>query len=304
MKPISFFLLWLPLILKSQPTHHLILADSLFRAGQYKDCLTACDEQLKTHFEQSKTYLLKAKAYTELKLYVMAIDELNACIKRDSKNAAAIALRAFCHFNNKDYKPARLDLIEACYLDTSNALYLYNLGNIEQHMKKYSEAAKSYTLAIKYKPEYAEAYCNRGLMNMERNEFVSAIQDLDSALKYSRSGNKYDLFLYRGMTLSALKRNKEAIDMFNRCVQLKPSDASAYYNRGRVYYQLKDFKTATANFDTAITLKPTFELAYFNRALSKIEQDVNNKKTACDDLGKSIEYGLLDALPYLKKYCE
>jgi tetratricopeptide (TPR) repeat protein len=292
------------MVMFAQPTKYLLIADSLFQSGKYNDCLTACEEQLKTHFEQSKTHILKARAYAELKQYIMAIDELDVCIKRDRKNAAAYALRAYCHFMNKDYKPARLDLIEACYLDTTNALYYYNLGNIEQHMKKYGEACKSYSLAIKCKPEYAKAYSNRGFIYLEQNEFSLALLDLDSALKHNRSGSNHHLLLYRGMALTSLKRNKEALDMFNKCIALKPTDAAAYYNRGRVYYQLKNYKIATANFDTAITLKPTFELAYLNRALSKIEQDVSNKKTACDDLGKAIEFGLLDALPYLKKYCE
>lgn len=234
----------------------------------------------------------------------MAIDELNICLKRDKKNAAAYALRAYCYFMNKDYKLSRLDLIEACYLDTSNALYYYNLGNIEQHMKKYSEALKSYALAIMYKPEYAEAYSNRGFINLQRNEFTLALLDIDSALKYNRSGSNQELFLYRGMALSALKKNKEAIDMFNRCIRMKPNDANAFYNRGRAYYQMKNFKVAIANFDTAVNLKPKLEIAYFNRALAKMEMDKHNKKSACDDLGKAIQLGFLEALPYLKKYCE
>lgn len=271
--------------------------------GDYGECIEACDEQLKTHFEQSKAYLLKARSYIELGHYVMAIDELNSCLKRE-KNAAGYALRAYCLFLTKDYKLARLDLIEACYLDPSNALYYYNLGNIEQHMKKYSEACKSYALAIKYKPEYAEAYSNRGFINLQRSELTMALLDIDSALKYNRNGNNEELFLYRGMALSALKRNKEAIDMFNRCIRMKPTDAGAYYNRGRAYYQMKNFKVAIANFDTAVTLKPSLEIAYFNRALAKMELDKYNKRSACDDLGKAIELGFLEALPYLKKYCE
>ncbi len=292
------------MVASAQPTRQLLIADSLFQSGKYTECIAACDEQLRTHYEQAKVYLLKAKAYAELGHYVMAIDALNACIKRDKKNAQAYALRAYCHFMNKDYKPSRLDLIEACYLDTGNALYHYNLGNIEQHMKKNGEAIKSYALAIRYKPEYAEAYTNRGFIYLQQNQFEGALFDLDSALKYNRSGNNEELFLYRGMTLAALKRNKEAIDMFNRCIRMKPSDASAYYNRGRVYYQMKIYKIALANFDTAISLKPTLEIAYFNRALAKIEMDKNNKRSACDDLGKAIQLGFMEALPYLKKYCE
>lgn len=304
MKPALAILLLLPLSLWAQSSLYLKTADSLFQAKKYIQCIDACNEQLKTHFEQSKTYMLKAKAYIELGHFVLAIEELDACINRDKKNAAAYALRGYAHFMNKDYKPSRLDLIEACYIDTTNALYYYNLGNIEQHMKKYSEACKSYALAIKYKPEYAEAYSNRGFINLERNEFSQALLDIDSALKYNRNGHNEELFLYRGMTLASLKRNTEAIDMFNRCIRMKPDDAAAYYNRGRIYHQLRNFTAAIANFDTAVTLKPTMEIAYFNRALARMEVDKNNRKNACDDLAKAIEYGFLEALPYLKKYCE
>lgn len=273
-----------------------------FEQGKYTECITQCDEALKTHYLQAETYLLRGKANLELGQYALAIDDLTAAIRRNKKDPVAYGLRGYCHFIFHDYKQARLDLIEACYLDSGSALYLYNLGNVEQHMLKTNDAIKSYTMAIQRKPGYPEAYTNRGHIYLKRNEFALAIRDLDSALKYNQ--NTEELFLYRGMALTSLKRNKEAIDMFSRCIRLKPDDASAYYNRGRVYYQMKDFKTATADFDTAIILKPTLEIAYFNRALALLETDRNLRSKACEDFSKAIELGFLDAVNYLKKYCE
>jgi tetratricopeptide (TPR) repeat protein len=290
--------------LLAQQNQQLELARTLFRAGKYPQCIAACDEQLKTHFEQSETYLLRAKANIELEEFPLAINDLNASIKRNKQNAEAFNLRGYCYFNSNDYRLARIDFIEACYLDdSSHASYFYNLANVEQHMHKNREAIKSYTKAIQMDQAYSAAYANRGHIYLKQMEYNLAMRDIDSALKYDQQNE--ELFLYRGMTLTALKRNKEALAMFNRCLRLKPDDHSAYYNKGRVYCQMKDYKKAVANFDTAISLKPSFEIAYFDRAVALLEIDPKqHKEAACNDFAKAIQLGFLDAAMYLKKYCE
>jgi tetratricopeptide (TPR) repeat protein len=301
-KTICLFILCFPLTLLAQLDKQYTAALQSFEQGKYPECIAQCDEALQTHYKQAQIYLLRGRANIELGHYILAIDDLTTSIKRDPKNAVPYGLRGYCYSVAHEYKHARLDLIEACYLDSSSALYYYNLGNVEQRMMKLNEAIKSYTMAIKRKPEYAEAYINRGHIYLTRNDFTTAIRDLDSALKYQQSSE--ELFLYRGMALTSLKRNKEALDMFTRCIRLKPEDAAAYYNRGRVYYQMKDFRSAVANFDTAVTLKPAFEIAYFNRALALLEIDKSQRQRACDDLARAIELGFLEAVNYQKKYCE
>jgi tetratricopeptide (TPR) repeat protein len=63
-------------------------------------------------------------------------------------------------------------------------------------------------------------------------------------------------------------------------IQLKPSDASAYCNRGGARILLGDRQGALKDFDKAIQLKPRYTLAYSNRGLARSKS--GDKKALSD----------------------
>ncbi len=286
----------------AQSSEQLQEAKRLYTANKYNETIDLCEQVIKSHKLRDEAYLLKGKSNMELGIFTYAIADFTEAIKFNRKHAESYALRAYCYFRFKEYRLARYDLIEACILDTSNALYHYNLGDVEQHMNKLNEAIKSYTLAIHHNPYYVEAYKNRGHLYLSKREYALAVQDFDSALKYNQ--NSPELFLYRGMALVPQKKYKEASQMFNRCIKLKPANAAAFYNRGRVKFEVRDFDGAIKDFDTSISYDDQMEIAYFNRALAIAELDKRNKHKACEDLKRAIDLGYTEGVYYLKKFCE
>ncbi len=99
----------------------------------------------------------------------------------------------------------------------------------------YDRAIADYTTAIQLKPDYAEAYNNRG-------------------------------FAYY------LKGNEErAIADYTRAIELRPNYPKAYNSRGVVYLAGGYGRAkAIADFDRAIALKPDFRYAYINRANARL----------------------------------
>lgn len=278
------------------------VAEKLYDGSHYHEAIATCDTLIAERSYRAEAWLIRGKSNLQLGIFTYAINDFTEALRFDRNQAEAYALRAYSYFRLKEYRLARYDLIEATTLDTSNALYFYNLGDIEHHMHKLNEAIKSYSNAIRFNPYYIEAYKNRGHLYLGKQEFGAAIQDFDSALKYNQ--NSPELMLYRGMALVPLKRFKEALSMFDRCIRLKPDNPAAYYNRGRVRYEVRDYKGAIADFDTAITKDPQMEIAWFNRALAKMEADKKNKFSSCDDFNEAARLGYTEALFYLKKYCE
>ena len=92
-----------------------------------------------------------------------------------------------------------------------------------RELKRFDEALQSYDRAIQLKPDFAEAYYNRGLALVE------------------------------------LKRFEEALQSYDRAIQLKPDFAEAYSNRGIALDELKRFEEALQSYDRAIQLKPDIE---------------------------------------------
>ena len=86
-------------------------------------------------------------------------------------------------------------------------------------------------------------------------------------------------------------RNFErAITDFDKAIDLKPTYAPAYYNRGAVYRKKGDFERAIADFDKAIDLKPTYAPAYYNRGA--VYRKKGDFERAIADFTKVIELKL------------
>ena len=93
-----------------------------------------------------------------------------------------------------------------------------------------------------------------------------------------------DDYLKRGKELFEKKNYLQALENFEKAIELNPSLAEAYYFRGRV--QLDD-KKADADFTTAIELRPNYPEAYFRRGL---KNDLNNDRAAAmRDYNKALE---------------
>jgi tetratricopeptide (TPR) repeat protein len=56
----------------------------------------------------------------------------------------------------------------------------------------------------------------------------------------------------------------EAIDAYNKCVELDPTHAAAYINLGTLYYNRQDYLLAEKYYRKAIEVDPRYALAYFD----------------------------------------
>ena len=74
------------------------------------------------------------------------------------------------------------------------------------------------------------------------------------------------LYNNRGIALWGLKRWQEALDSFQRTIELNPNHAEAHNNCGAVFLEINRHADALASLDKAIALKPDYIDAYLNRA--------------------------------------
>jgi tetratricopeptide (TPR) repeat protein len=115
-----------------------------------------------------------------------------------------------------------------------------------------------------------------------------------------------------GTALQVQGKLKEAVQAFDKAIQLKPDSAEAYSNRGnalkelgQVEHAVASYDDAVASYDQAIQLKPDFAEAYYNRGNGLRDLGRLDEAVASYDMAIRIKPDLAGAylqLSALKKY--
>ncbi|MHC5040224.1 MAG: protein kinase domain-containing protein, partial [Planctomycetota bacterium] len=83
-------------------------------------------------------------------------------------------------------------------------------------------------------------------------------------------------------------RLEEALQAYNRALQIAPNDPITLVKRGQIYARRSAFKRAESDFTSALEADPAFELALLNRGQVRIELD--NFEGARSDLEKAHQH--------------
>ena len=73
------------------------------------------------------------------------------------------------------------DLDKVCELSPRNVYAIFNKGNLYMRMQDFTAAISCYTEAIEIKPDFGEAYYNRGLVYLQLGNKANGIADLSKA---------------------------------------------------------------------------------------------------------------------------
>ena len=164
----------------------------------------------------------------------------------------------------------------------------------EAKQKAYETSIKHYTQTIKWEPNLAEAYNNRGSTYSEKGDYGRAIEDFDHAIELD--SNYADAYSNRGTAYRAQENFDRAFADYGKALELNPSLASTYYNRGGSYYNKGEVDLAIADYTKAIELNPNHADAYYNRGI--IYNNKGEVDLAIADFDRLIEINPNDASAY------
>jgi tetratricopeptide (TPR) repeat protein len=178
--------------------------------------------------------------------------------------------------------------------DTAGAYFMK--GVINSMLQNYSTAVNAYDIALKYDPDISYALLNRGTLRYEMDEFVYSDSKYTNSITISRNSfsTKHD---------KSMKppNHQEVLNDFDKVIRLNPDFPFVYYNRANVKLSLKKYQRAIDDYSMAIKLQPDLAEAYYNRALTLLY--INENKLACKDLSKAGELGITGAYNIIKRYC-
>lgn len=140
--------------------------------------------------------------------------------------------------------------------------------------------------AIELRPEYAEAYYERGLKYDLANNSAAALTDYNKAIQLN--SQFVDAYRTRAVLYLLAGKGEAAISDYTKIVALKP-DGESYYMRGNSYLELGQDAKAVVDLTRSIELDPKYYWAYMQRA--KAYRHLNRFKLAQADEAKAAQIG-------------
>ena len=171
-----------------------------------------------------------------------------------------------------------------------------------EHLKKELELVKA---DIRKQADYnvaitdlsAADWFDKGTALYQAGNIRDAIEAYNKAIELDpRYADSYNS---RGIAYSNSGKTWQAFNDYNKAIELNPQNAAAYLNRGFAYDLSGNTRLAVTDYNTAIELNPQFAPAYINRG--NVFSKTGNTRQAINDYNKAIELNPQIAEAYLNR---
>jgi tetratricopeptide (TPR) repeat protein len=144
------------------------------------------------------------------------------------------------------------------------------------------------------------------LNGIQHGDYFDYLSDGKLNVQYYYTNGKagyapdFILLTDQAIALSQKFKNKEAIKLYEKAIEMNPTVAQVYFNRGTCKSNSLNAKGAIADYDKAIELNPKYMEAYGNRGNAKInlltaKGNINltleETASACEDFKKAVSLG-------------
>jgi tetratricopeptide (TPR) repeat protein len=155
-------------------------------------------------------------------------------------------------------------LQEICPDCESKTKLLSELGLLFEAEQDYGNAIASYDKALEIKPDFHEAWNNRGRALDDLGRYEEAIANYDKALEFKP--NLHEAWFFRGRALSKLGLKEEEMTSYNKILAIKPDNDEAWFFRGNALYALGNYEESLISYDKALQIQPNCASTYYNKA--------------------------------------
>eukprot|EP00172_Hildenbrandia_rubra_P002439 Plantae.Rhodophyta-Hildenbrandia_rubra.ctg3291.p1 GENE.Plantae.Rhodophyta-Hildenbrandia_rubra.ctg3291~~Plantae.Rhodophyta-Hildenbrandia_rubra.ctg3291.p1 ORF type:complete len:421 (-),score=126.63 Plantae.Rhodophyta-Hildenbrandia_rubra.ctg3291:867-2129(-) len=211
-------------------------AAALFEMGKYDEAIACCEEAIKKNGEESlrTDFKVIARAHARIGNAKGKLGDLGGCIEEYEKSLLEF-------HDGKVYerlveaRRLKKKKDEEAYLDEGISQKEREEGNRLFKEKKFPEAIKYYSEAIKRNPKDPAAYSNRAAAYTKLGEFPMALKDCDKCLEMDPKFMK--AYVRKGKLHFGMKEYHKCIDVYNKGLGVDPNNTDM--KKGLIETQMK-----------------------------------------------------------------
>jgi tetratricopeptide (TPR) repeat protein/tRNA A-37 threonylcarbamoyl transferase component Bud32 len=175
---------------------------------------------------------------------------------------------------------------EAVNLKPSYVEGWYGKGKALFELEKYQEAMIAYDKAIQIQPDYLPAWIGRGFVLLELEQYSQAISAFDQALKQEE--NYPSVWNAKGDSFRHLKQYDNAIRSYEKAIELQPENYESWYKKGLCLQTIQEYEEAVNAYQQVLELKPDYTAAAYNLGNSLV--NLNRLPNALKAYSQAVQY--------------
>lgn len=231
--------------------------------------------------------------------YLEAINILNNLEKQGFKKSVVQSEQASIYQELGNMKASRSALESAVKSDVRNLDAFQQLATLQVENGDAEDAVESLDRVIRRDPARFEAYIQRAEARSEADDLTGALSDMELYLTYFPNN---DSALYRlGLIQFQHGKYLNAIQSFNRSLELNSGKAAYYFARGRTYAATGTTRYAEKDMSMALDLDPLNGEIWYEKG--KLADQLGNRDSACHCYRKAYHYGVFEAGEMINKRC-
>jgi len=199
--------------------------------------------------------------------------KLKSKIKKQEKNESTVALlqKAARHHQAGQTTQAVNLYSRILKKEPKNADALNSLGIISSQSEDYAKAEQYFKRAIKILPNIPSFYTNLGHALKNHEKYDEAIECYQSAINLTQ-GNQAECakgFLNIAKTYAKNNKDAEAVDFYNRSLEINPENPETLTRLGNSHKALGKFEEAIMHYQRAQSIRPDYVEAIHELASCK-----------------------------------
>ena len=262
----------------TEPTYSELidLGESAIKKEEYEKALEYSARAIQKDPKRMQVYNLRGRAYTSLERYDRALENFEKAEDIDPDDAETYFNRGYLYQQQGLYSDAINDYDTAISKKEDYGEAYYRLGLTKYELDQVEEALTDFERASTLRPNSPYVHYWLGLTKEDLGQ--EGLKDFDEAIRLKP--DYFDAYFERGLVLKELQEYPSALDDFNKAIELSPNDISVYCERSETLFMLLHADDARRDLEVALELAIQQENGRMFAELSFLLQEVFGHNTS------------------------